>query len=126
MNFVSNLFLPASILTLTFVLQSKGGFEKCRKKQDATQTESNNDSSNQKVRTYFRSLILLMFFFKLAKRLLSETKASEKADEAYKKSVEKMKVMEGRFYDSELPQILKVGPFFFDKGFTKWVVFVGL
>jgi hypothetical protein len=35
-------------------------------------------------------------------------KNAEKADDEYKKSVEKLKNMESRFYDSEMPQILNV------------------
>jgi len=35
-------------------------------------------------------------------------KNAEKADDEYKKSVEKLKNMESRFYDSEMPQILAV------------------
>lgn len=35
-------------------------------------------------------------------------KSAEKADDEYKKLVEKLKTIESRFYDSEMPQILSV------------------
>jgi hypothetical protein len=49
------------------------------------------------------------------KKLQAEVKNAEKADDEYKKSVEKLKNMESRFYDSEMPQILKVFMIFLRK-----------
>lgn len=42
------------------------------------------------------------------KKLQTEVKSAEKADDEYKKAVDKLKTMESRFYDTEMPQILKV------------------
>jgi len=42
------------------------------------------------------------------KKLQAEVKSAEKADDEYKKLVEKLKTIESRFYDSEMPQILSV------------------
>jgi len=73
------------------VEKAKARFEGCRRKQDSLQSEVSADPQNAK----------------LNKKLMAETKTAEKADEEYKKALEKMKEMEGRFYDSEMPAILK-------------------
>jgi len=71
------------------VEKAKAKYEGSRKKQDAVQAEANADPNP-----------------KNQKKLQAEVKNAEKADDEYKKSVEKLKNMESRFYDSEMPQIL--------------------
>jgi len=72
------------------VEKAKSKFEGSRKKQDAVQAEANADPNP-----------------KNQKKLQGEVKNAEKADDEYKKAVEKLKSMESRFYDLEMPQILK-------------------
>jgi len=71
------------------VEKSKIKYETSRKKQDSLQSEANADPNP-----------------KNQKKLQAEVKSAEKADDEYKKLVEKLKTIESRFYDSEMPQIL--------------------
>eukprot|EP01087_Luapelamoeba_hula_P008905 TRINITY_DN2266_c1_g1_i1.p1 TRINITY_DN2266_c1_g1~~TRINITY_DN2266_c1_g1_i1.p1 ORF type:complete len:505 (+),score=129.05 TRINITY_DN2266_c1_g1_i1:107-1621(+) len=74
------------------VESAKNKYEGSRKKQDATQAEMNADAANAA---------------KIQKKLGADQKTSEKADEGYKKAIDKLKVMETKFYDTDLPQILR-------------------
>ncbi|KAL6059323.1 E3 ubiquitin-protein ligase sh3rf3 [Balamuthia mandrillaris] len=72
------------------VEKAKLKFEASRKKQDALSAEAKSDASS-----------------KMQKKLTAETKMAEKADIEYKQSVEKLQQLETKFYDTEMPQILR-------------------
>eukprot|EP00005_Dracoamoeba_jomungandri_P002916 CAMPEP_0174255746 /NCGR_PEP_ID=MMETSP0439-20130205/5054_1 /TAXON_ID=0 /ORGANISM="Stereomyxa ramosa, Strain Chinc5" /LENGTH=529 /DNA_ID=CAMNT_0015338067 /DNA_START=28 /DNA_END=1617 /DNA_ORIENTATION=+ len=73
------------------VQKAKSKYEGTRKKQDTLQGEIRSDPQNTK----------------LNKKLIAETKNAEGADDQYRKSVERQVSVEGRMYDSEMPQILR-------------------
>jgi len=68
--------------------KSKSKYETHRKKQDTFEAEV---SSNPKV----------------TKKLNAEKKNAEKADDDYKKQITALQDLENRFYDTEMPQILR-------------------
>jgi hypothetical protein len=99
-------------------------YVKLRKMQDACQEElhraqQQNSSSLPKVSfssqlCYYLLLFTLLtsfhsfFFVQVQKKLEDTIKKADKADTDYSNAVNNLKTMQDRFYDSEMPQILKV------------------